>query len=98
MLVGLYELSENISNTTAVCLKQLEVFIHSSIETTESQHITLIAWIRISLEKLTVAGYQKRPGPGSYKNRRFISTFKTARYCHCYGPEKNSPQLYIQFV
>jgi hypothetical protein len=41
MLVGLYELSENIRNTTAVCFKQLEVFNHSSIETTEPQHVTL---------------------------------------------------------
>jgi hypothetical protein len=34
MLVGLYELSENIPNATAVCFRQLEVFIHSSTETT----------------------------------------------------------------
>jgi hypothetical protein len=88
MLVGLYELSENIRNTTAVCFKPLEVLIHSSIETTEPQHVTLTAWIRISLEKLTVAGYQKRPRLGSYKKRRFISTFKTAHYCPCHGSEK----------
>ena len=64
MLVGLYELSENIRNTTAVCFKQLQVFIHSSTETAQPQHAPLTAWIRISLEKLTVAGYQKLPRLG----------------------------------
>lgn len=88
MLVGLYELSENIRNTTALCCKQLEVLIHSSIETAEPRHVTLTAGIRISLEKLTDAGYHKRPRLGSYKKRRFISTFKTASHRPCHGSEK----------
>jgi hypothetical protein len=89
MFVGLDELSENVRNTTAVCFKLLEVFNHSSIETTEPQHVTLTAWIRIILEILIVAGYQKRPRPCSYKNRRFIPTFKTARYSPCHGSGRN---------
>lgn len=79
MLVGLYELSENIRNTTAVYCKQLEVLIHSSIETTEPRHVTLTAGIRITLEKLTVAGYHKRPRLGSYKSRSTLPSLSWVR-------------------
>lgn len=99
MLVGLYELSENIRNTTAVCFKPLEVLIHSSIETTEPQHVTLTAWIRISLEKLTVAGYQKVLAWVLIRNESSYPRSKQHVTVPVMGQKKkNSPHISIQFV